>query len=71
MVGVLQAMGILTIIFLLLGALAFGLLGVVPILSDVLMARSPVDLGVKYAESDYESGLAKIPDHRITNTEGA
>ncbi len=71
MVGTLQAMGILTLIFILIGAFVVGRLGIVPVLSDVLGARSPKDLGVKYAESDYASGLAKIPGHRIKSPEGA
>ncbi|MFH1470540.1 MAG: hypothetical protein ABIF01_02225 [Candidatus Micrarchaeota archaeon] len=71
MVGTLQFLAIVTLIIMFIGATIVGLLGVVPVWSDVLMARSPRDLGINYTKSDYESGLAKIPGHVITNPEGA
>lgn len=71
MVGALQFLGAVTLIFVFLGAVVIGLLGIVPVWSDVLMARSAKDLGVKYSEADYASGIAKIPGHRIIRPEGA
>jgi len=51
------------------GVLAAGTTGLVPGVSGVLGTNRPRDLGVRYTEADYESGLAKIPGHTVTNPE--
>lgn len=56
------------------GATVVGLIGAsvagfVPGVSSLLGTARPRDLGVRYTEADYESGLAKIPDHTAINPE--
>jgi hypothetical protein len=51
------------------GVLGAGTTGLVPVVSDLLGTSRPRDLGVRYTQADYESGLAKIPEHRVTNPE--
>lgn len=48
------------IVILLIGVLVLGYLGFVPYLSDFLGVNKPVDLNVKYTNSDYESARSKL-----------
>jgi hypothetical protein len=50
-------------------ALVVGYLGFLPGVSDAMGTSQPRDLGVKYTEADYESGLEKIPGHSVSNAE--
>ena len=52
-----------------LGVVGAGAAGVVPGLSSLMGTASPRDLGVRYTQADYESGLAKIPGHTVSNPE--
>ena len=43
--------------------------GFIPGLSDLMGAYNAKDLGVKYADSDYNSFMSKIPGYRLVNPE--
>ena len=53
----------------LLGVMGAGATGLVPGVSAVMGTAAPRDLGVRYTRADYESGLAKIPGHTVSNPE--
>ncbi len=52
-----------------LGLVGASVAGFVPGVSNLIGTARPRDLGVRYTEADYESGLAKIPGHTVTNPE--
>ena len=51
------------------GIVAGGATGLVPGVSGLMGTNRPRDLGVRYTDADYESGLQKIPGHSVTNPE--
>lgn len=53
----------------LLVGLVLGYLGFVPIVSDLMGTNQPRDLGVKYSETNYASGLDKVPGAIVLNPE--
>ena len=50
--------------------LVVGYLGFIPGLSDAMGTSKPRNLGVSYSQSDYASGLAKVPGMQVTNVSG-
>ncbi|MEM0359752.1 MAG: hypothetical protein QXK06_00260 [Candidatus Diapherotrites archaeon] len=61
-IGLIVLLGILAI-----AVLAF--LGFLPVVSDLIGTAKPKDLGVRYSEADYQSGLAKMKGHSVKNAE--
>lgn len=63
-VGVIGIMGII-----LIGVLVLAYLGFVPVLSDLMGTNKPKNLGVSYSETNYASGLDKVPGAIVLNPE--
>ncbi len=57
---------IIAAVFILVPILILGYLGFVPLVSDIMGATTPVDLGVKVTEKDYASASAKLGRERET-----
>jgi hypothetical protein len=64
-----KIIGVGIIALVLLSVLVLGYLGFVPIVSDLMGTNKPKDLGVSYSQTDYASGMDKVPGAIVLNPE--
>jgi hypothetical protein len=64
-----KIIGIGIIGLVLLGVIVLGYLGFVPGVSDLMGTNKPKDLGVSFSETNYASGMAKVPGAIVLNPE--
>ena len=64
-----KVIGIGVIVLVLLSVLVLGYLGFVPIVSDLMGTNKPKDLGVSYSQTNYASGMDKVPGAIVLNPE--
>jgi hypothetical protein len=67
-----MGLGKIIVLVAVLGILAvvvLGFMGFLPVVSDLMGTAKPKDLGVRYTEADYQSGLAKMAGHSVKNAE--
>ena len=64
-----KVIGIGIIGIIVLAVLVLAYLGFVPILSDLMGTSKPKDLGVRYSQMDYASGMDKVPGAIVLNPE--
>ena len=64
-----KVIGIGIIGIIVLAVLVLAYLGFVPILSDLMGTSKPKDLGVRYSEMNYASGMDKVPNAIVLNPE--
>lgn len=69
LVGILAIVGVVVFVLIIGVVLALGSTGLVPIISDLMGTSKPRDLGVTFSETNYASGLAKVPGAKVLNPE--
>ena len=67
--SLIKSVGIGIIAIIVIAILVVGYLGFIPGVSDLMGTNKPRDLGVKYSEANYASGLAKVPGAQVINPE--
>jgi hypothetical protein len=61
------AIAIVIVALVVIGVVVAGSTGLVPIVSDLMGTNKPRELGVSFSETNYASGLSKVPGASVTN----
>ncbi len=69
LVGILAIVGVVVFVLIIGVVLALGSTGLVPIISDLMGTSKSRDLGVSFSETNYASGIAKVPGAKVLNPE--
>ena len=69
LIGILAIVGVVVMVLVIGVVLVLGSTGLVPIVSDLMGTSKPRELGVSFSETNYSSGLAKVPGAKVLNPE--